>query len=201
MKCLLHSVPGKYSGKRQPPTTKLQIKPLDQSVLIISCWSLEINDSGSKGPVTWAETGERKISAANSKPQDTLVGAGSPHPGFGRRYPRRSYLQNVHHTLLALFTPPPSHPHSHAPSRLFPHFSRYPHPEHIYVVNIHLEALGEPVAHRRMLLGASGGRQLTMTPLPAAQEKKELLGPHTYLLSTQDPDYCLIKLHGKAIKN
>lgn len=168
--------------------------------------ALEMNRSGSKGPVRRAGTGEmgREPLCSEQRAQDTLVGAASPHPGFGRRYPTRSYLQNVHHTLLAPFTPPPSHPHSHAPSRLFPHFSRYPHPEHIYVVNIHLEALGEPVAHWRMLLWASGGSWLAMTPLsllPAAQEGKELLGPHTYLLSTQDPDYCLIKLHGKAIKN
>lgn len=179
---------------------------LDQCVLIISRWPWKWTALEARGQ--WGEQGRGRwgenLSAANREPQDTLVGAASPHPGFGRRYPTRSYLQNVHHTLLAPFTPPPSHPHSHAPSRLFPHFSRYPHPEHIYVVNIHLEALGEPVAHWRMLLWASGGSWLAMTPLsllPAAQEGKELLGPHTYLLSTQDPDYCLIKLHGKAIKN
>lgn len=34
-----------------------------------------------------------------------------------------------------------------------------------------------------------------------AREGKKLLGPRSYLLSTQEPDYCLIKLHCKAIKN
>lgn len=151
VKCLLHSAPAKHCQKHQPPTTKLQIKLLDQSGLIISCCSLKINRFGNKGPVTLAETGKRTSLQRTQSPRTRRLEQESPHPGFGRRYPERSSLQNVHHTLLALFTPPPSHPHSHAPSRLFPHFSRYPHPEHICVVNIHLEAFGMLVAQRRML--------------------------------------------------